>query len=474
MAFKLASLFVQIDADDSPLRGALGRTHGLLDGLGTKLAGLGAAVGVGAGLVKAIQGATDLAETQSKVNTVFGDDAGVVLGFADEAAKKFGLVKQPVLDAAAVFGLMAKGAGMANGEAAGFSNSMAMLAADAASFYNVPLDVALEKIRSGLSGESEPLRAFGVFLSDAAVKAQAAAMGLGTLNGELTEGEKISARAALIQQGLATANGDLARTLDGTANQQRKLMGDLTNALNDFGASIMPVWNSILGVASEAMSGVNAWLTTNKEAIRGFAVEASGWLLDAADSIATFAGDGVALAGWFGRNWSNLLFDAINGTLTLFVNLGENIVSFFEELWGSISTLGQDGFDWQAKGLLDGFEAVTEQMPEMGRKAVHAYRAGMEDAAASPWDLMGKAMSQIAGPAAGAGATPVAKAAAAIAEPERNATTSTLEGFASRLIEGAFGDKKHREQLKALEAIKLEIAKGNVGAGPLTGVALAG
>jgi hypothetical protein len=86
---------------------------------------------------------------------------------------------------------------------------MAMLAADASSFYNVPLDVALEKIRSGLSGEAEPLRAFGVFLSDAAMKAKAAQMGLAGLNGELTEGQKITVRAALIQEQLGTANGDL-------------------------------------------------------------------------------------------------------------------------------------------------------------------------------------------------------------------------------------------------------------------------
>ncbi|MCV6900945.1 hypothetical protein OE165_28330, partial [Escherichia coli] len=78
---------------------------------------------------------------------------------------------------------------------------------DASSFYNVPLESALEKIRSGLVGEAEPLRAFGVLLSEAAVKQQALAMGVRPVNGELSEQEKVMARVELITKGLNKAQG---------------------------------------------------------------------------------------------------------------------------------------------------------------------------------------------------------------------------------------------------------------------------
>ncbi|MDG6746336.1 SDR family NAD(P)-dependent oxidoreductase, partial [Staphylococcus aureus] len=68
-------------------------------------------------------------------------------------------------------------------------------------------DEAIGKIRSGLSGESEPLRDFGVFLTEAAVKAKALELGMIKVGEELTEQGKIMARAILIQEGLADANG---------------------------------------------------------------------------------------------------------------------------------------------------------------------------------------------------------------------------------------------------------------------------
>src|SRR3546814_11380927 len=63
-------------------------------------------------------------------------------------------------------------------KAADMSQIFAQLAQDLGSFYNVDTDTAIQKLRSGLSGESEPLRDFGVFLTEANVKAKALEMGL--------------------------------------------------------------------------------------------------------------------------------------------------------------------------------------------------------------------------------------------------------------------------------------------------------
>jgi hypothetical protein len=476
VGFRLAELFVDISANDKPVMGALGRVEGAFKGLGAKLAGLAGTVGAGAFFYNAVQGASSLAETMSKVDQVFGDSTGTVKSFADKAAKDFGLVKQPLLDAASIFGLMAKGAGQADSEAAAFATSMSMLAADASSFYNVPLDTALEKIRAGLSGEAEPLRAFGVFLSDAAMQAKAAEMGLVGLNGKLDENQKITVRAALIQEGLAKANGDLARTIDGTANRQRKVMGDFTNAMNDFGATVMPIWESILTAGSTALSSLANWFNENKVAVEAFAVAFGENLLTSLDSVWSFAQDSITLLEWFGRNWSNLIRDALTASMTVFYNFGVNIRTFFVELWDAVTSFGQDGFDWQPTALLDGFEAATEQMPELGRGAVRAYKDGLAAEAPGVFGAMSDAFAKVAkvAPMTGTPQTPALAAQAGQAETTQTAQTSTLEGFASRLIEGAFGDKKHREQIKALEAIKEEIAKGGIGVGPTTMIGVAG
>ena len=51
--------------------------------------------------------------------------------------------------------------------------SLRPLAADLASFNNIDPTEALDKLRSGLVGEAEPLRSVGVLLNEAAVQAKA-------------------------------------------------------------------------------------------------------------------------------------------------------------------------------------------------------------------------------------------------------------------------------------------------------------
>src|SRR3546814_20116561 len=92
------------------------------------------------------------------------------------------------------------------------SQIFAQLAQDLVSFYNVDTETAIQKLRSGLSGESEPLRDFGVFLTEANVKAKALEMGLTGVGDELTEQAKILARYQLVLEATKNAQGDVARS----------------------------------------------------------------------------------------------------------------------------------------------------------------------------------------------------------------------------------------------------------------------
>ena len=133
------------------------------------LLGILSGFGLVGGLIKFVAGATSAGQWASpktvalrSVETVFGDASKGVEANADKMAASFGLPKKAMLDASASIGLVGKASGQTKAEAAAMSVSMANLAADASSFYNVPLEEAMEKIRSGLVGEAEPMRAFGV------------------------------------------------------------------------------------------------------------------------------------------------------------------------------------------------------------------------------------------------------------------------------------------------------------------------
>jgi len=226
---------------------------------------------VGALGVKAVMAASDLNEEVSKAGVVFGPQANIVTGAADEMARKFGIVKSEFIGAASGIGLVAKASGMTQKAAASLGADMGRLAADASSFYNVPVTEALDAMKSGLVGEAEPMRRFGVLLSEAAVKNEAYRLGIAKTGAELTEGQKVQARSSLIMKGMTDASGDLARTQSSVANRLREVKGRATNFAAEMGKKALPAVEWFLGAVIKApkviggmIQSVREYLTTNK------------------------------------------------------------------------------------------------------------------------------------------------------------------------------------------------------------------
>src|SRR5206468_597401 len=146
-----------------------------------------AAIGLGGALVSPIQAASDLNESLSKSQAVFGASADVIEQFASTAAQSLGQSRAEAIAAAGDFGNLFTAMGLGQPEAAKLSTQIVSLATDLASFDNLSPQDVLEKLRSGLVGESEPLRALGVNLNEATVAQEAMRLGLSTSAATLTE-----------------------------------------------------------------------------------------------------------------------------------------------------------------------------------------------------------------------------------------------------------------------------------------------
>jgi hypothetical protein len=212
-------------------------------------AAVGTAAAVGA--FKAVQKASDLAESVSKIGVVFGDSAGNVADFAKTADKELGLSKQAVYDAAGTFGIFGKAAGLGGQDLSDFSTDFTVLAADLASFNNTTPDDAINAIGAALRGESEPLRRYGVMLDDAALKAEAMSQGIYDGKGPLTQQQKVLAATGAIFKQTSDAQGDFARTSDGLANKQRIFKAQLDNVVTTIGTKLLPVFMSIADFISD-------------------------------------------------------------------------------------------------------------------------------------------------------------------------------------------------------------------------------
>jgi ABC-type transporter Mla subunit MlaD len=204
-----------------------------------------------AGFSKLIGSASDLNESMNKTRATFGEASTSVEAFASTSANSFGISEAAALDLAGGLGAMLIPLGTSQEEAAGMSTTLLELAADMGSFNNQDPTAMLDRLRSGLAGEAEPLRQFGVTLSEARVQQFAWANGIAESGVALTEQQKIMARYGIILQDTATQQGDFTRTSDEAANAQRRAAATAEDSAASIGSNFLPVYKS-------ALAGVNA------------------------------------------------------------------------------------------------------------------------------------------------------------------------------------------------------------------------
>ena len=246
-----------------------------LGGMGSKLAsvlpsfktmavaGTAAFGAVAAASFKLVTMASNLEESQSKVNTVFGASAGVINEFAATSATSFGITKQAALEATGTFGNLIQAFGIGRDQAANMSTTLIGLAADLASFNNTSIEDAIQALRSGLSGETEPLKKFGVAINDVRLKQEAMTLGLYDGKGALDITAKTQAAYALILKDTSLAQGDFDRTSGGFANQMRILKASLSDAATELGVVLLPYFKTFVTFVNDnIVPGVMAFAET--------------------------------------------------------------------------------------------------------------------------------------------------------------------------------------------------------------------
>ncbi len=292
---------------------------------GTALFGLGKA---------AVNTASDIAESQSKIRVVFGQSSAAVLKFADTTADSLGISKAAALDAAGTFGNLFVALKLPQPEAAKMSVRMVQLAADMASFNNTSPQEALEALRSGLVGETEPLRKYGVNIQDATLRQKALELGLiSTTKDTLPPAIKAQASYALILDQTKTAQGDFARTADGLANSQRRATARMSDLGAELGGKLLPAVRSgtvsLLNLADAAERNsstvVPAAVGIASLAASIFLVKkASAGLESAAGNVSSFTASLRAAEGVGGKFKAGIsgLTSAVGGPLNLALAAG--------------------------------------------------------------------------------------------------------------------------------------------------------
>ncbi len=218
--------------------------------------GIGAigAVGLATFVPLASQGlqyASSLNEVQNVVDTTFGKSASVIDSFADTALKSYGLSTLQAKQYSSVLGSMYKSMGVGSQQTLTMSQNMTALAGDMASFYNLDPDEAFEKIRAGVSGETEPLKQLGINMSVANLQAYAMSQGIKTNYNDMTQAQQATLRYNYLLKATSDAQGDFSKTSGSFANQQRLLQTNLQQVAGEIMQKMLPA----LGSAMQQVNG---------------------------------------------------------------------------------------------------------------------------------------------------------------------------------------------------------------------------
>ena len=96
---------------------------------------------------------SSITEVENVVNVAFGNMADKAYEFASTAKEQFGLSELAALNYSGTMMAILNSSGVAQDAAAEMSTTLAGLAGDLASFYNISQDNAWEKIMSGMAGK---------------------------------------------------------------------------------------------------------------------------------------------------------------------------------------------------------------------------------------------------------------------------------------------------------------------------------
>lgn len=211
--------------------------------------------------------ASSLTEVQNVVNTTFGDYADLIDKMADTSIADFGMSELTTKQVASRFQAMGTAMGFSQGKMADMSVELTKLTADMASFYNVEQEAVAEDLAAIFTGETRPLRDYGLDLTQATLAEWAMKQGLDANIQSMSQAEKALLRYQYVLANTGAAQGDFARTANTWANQVRILKQNFEALGIVVGKTLINALKPLVQALNSAMSHIIAFAETVSNAL---------------------------------------------------------------------------------------------------------------------------------------------------------------------------------------------------------------
>ena len=305
--------------------------------------------------------AVNYSETLNLFNVSFGKGLNGLnqyykkaINFQETLEEKLGINIEESMRYQALFNSMTKSMGLGAEYAYTLSENMTKLGYDLASLYNIDPEEAMTKLRAGLAGETEPLRALGLDITEQSLEPVAQSLGIKESIRNMSQAEKTVLRYITVLRQAQIAQGDFANTIESQANQLRIFNAQITSFKRNMGnlwqgilGGILPYVNAVMMVINELLKMV-AKLFGFEVSEQPVNISANVGADDLANDLGTASGKAKELKNQL------MGFDEINN------------ITLDKSSSGSSADVNVGGID---KRLLDALDDYNNKMDEISNKA---------------------------------------------------------------------------------------------------------
>jgi hypothetical protein len=332
----------------------------------------------------AIDISSSLTEVENVVRTTFGNYEKLIQDFSKTSIQDFGMSELTAKQVASRFQAMGTAMGFSQGKMADMSLQLTKLTADMASFYDMEQSDVARNLQAVFTGETEPLRKYGLDLTQATLKEWAMKQGLDADISSMTQAEKTMLRYQYVMANTAAAQGDFARTSDTWANQVRILKQSFEQLAAIIGGALINAFKPFVRTLNAVMQKVIAFATTVTNALGSifgwkFKISAGGLADDWSDA----AGSAADIADSTGQAAKNV--EKMNKGLRAFDEL--NLITTPDNSSGSGSSGsggggasggGASGGLVQVDTIFKDYESQIRSLRELGAYISDALSDAME------------------------------------------------------------------------------------------------
>lgn len=345
----------------------------------------------------AINIASDLTEVQNVVDVTFKDQKHLIEEMSNTSITDFGMSELTVKKVASRFQAMGSAMGIANKDVAeaseylvqkgvsaygklgdsmaNMSVNLTKLTADMASFYNLDQADVAEDLESIFTGQTRPLRTYGLDLTEATLKEYALKNGLDANIDSMTQAEKTMLRYQYVLDNTGASQGDFARTAGTWANQVRILKQNFEQLGSIFGGVLINAFKPVV----TALNVVIGKFIEFAKVVSDSLGKIFGWTYNAGD-----VGGGVTNDLEAGADASEDISDGMGGAADNAKKLKQQLQGFDElnVLSSNDSSVGSggggaggvgaedasvSGGEWvKSESILDQFESELDSLYKLG------------------------------------------------------------------------------------------------------------